>query len=70
MAIRVERGIGAQVVIENLAVIMLLRGGGSYSFVQCPAFAAMALLTCAAVGARKLYIEPGSSLGELLLRVF
>ncbi len=62
LAIRVERSIGAQVVIETLADIMLMRGVPDHiRSDNGPEFTAKALRAwLATVGARTLYIEPGS----------
>ena len=62
LAIRVERSIGAQVVIETLADVMLMRGVPDHiRSDNGPEFAAKALRAwLATVGARTLYIEPGS----------
>ena len=62
LAIRVERSIGAQVVIETLADVMLMRGVPDHiRSGNGPEFAAKALRAwLATVGARTLYIEPGS----------
>lgn len=62
LAIRVERSIGAQVVIETLADVMLLRGVPEHiRSDNGPEFTAKALRAwLAKVGARTLYIEPGS----------
>lgn len=62
LAIRVERSIGAQVVIETLADIMLTRGvPDPIRSDNGPEFTAKALRAwLATVGARTLYIEPGS----------
>ena len=62
LAIRVERSIGAQVVIETLADVMLMRGVPDHiRSDNGPEFTAKALRAwLATVGARTLYIEPGS----------
>ena len=62
LAIRVERSIGAQVVIEALADVMLMRGVPEHiRSDNGPEFTAKALRAwLATVGARTLYIEPGS----------
>ncbi len=62
LAIRVERSIGAQVVIETLADVMLMRGVPDHiRSDNGPEFTAKALRAwLAMVGARTLYIEPGS----------
>lgn len=62
LAIRVERSIGAQVVIETLADIMLMRGVPDHiRSDNGPEFTAKALRAwLETVGARTLYIEPGS----------
>mgnify|MGYP002789864096 FL=1 len=62
LAIRVERSIGAQVVIETLADIMLMRGVPDHiRSDNGPEFTAKALRAwLATVGARTFYIEPGS----------
>lgn len=62
LAIRVERSIGAQVVIETLADVMLMRGVPEHlRSDNGPEFTAKALRAwLATVGARTLYIEPGS----------
>ncbi len=62
LAIRVERSIGAQVVIETLADVMLMRGVPDHiRSDNGPEFTAKALRAwLAPVGARTLYIEPGS----------
>lgn len=62
LAIRVERSIGAQVVIETLADVMLMRGVPEHiRSDNGPEFTAKALRAwLAKVGARTLYIEPGS----------
>jgi len=62
LAIRVERSIGAQVVIEALADVMLLRGVPEHiRSDNGPEFTARALRAwLATVGTSTLYIEPGS----------
>jgi hypothetical protein len=62
LAIRVERSIGAQVVIETLADVMLMRGVPDHiRSDNGPEFTAKALRAwLATVGASTLYIEPGS----------
>ena len=62
LAIRVERSIGAQVVIETLADVMLMRGVPDHiRSDNGPEFTAKTLRAwLATVGARTLYIEPGS----------
>ena len=62
LAIRVERSIGAQVVIETLADVMLLRGVPEHiRSDNGPEFTAKVLRAwLAKVGASTLYIEPGS----------
>ncbi len=62
LAIRVERSIGAQMVIETLADVMLMRGVPDHiRSDNGPEFTAKALRAwLATVGARTLYIEPGS----------
>jgi putative transposase len=62
LAILVERSIGAQVVIETLADVMLLRGVPEHiRSDNGPEFTAKALRAwLATVGASTLYIEPGS----------
>jgi transposase InsO family protein len=62
LAIRVERSIGAQVVIETLADVMLMRGVPEHiRSDNGPEFTAKALRAwLATVGANTLYIEPGS----------
>ena len=62
LAIRVERSIRAQVVIETLADVMLMRGVPDHiRSDNGPEFTAKALRAwLATVGARTLYIEPGS----------
>ena len=62
LAIRAERSIGAQVVIETLADVMLLRGVPEHiRSDNGPEFTAKALRAwLATVGASTLYIEPGS----------
>lgn len=62
LAIRVERSIGAQVVIETLADVMLMRGVPDHiRSDNGPEFTAKALRGwLVTVGARTLYIEPGS----------
>jgi len=68
LAIGVERSIEAQVVLETLADVML--GHGVPDHIRSdngPEFTAKALrVWLATVGARRLYIEPGSHCGDQL----